>query len=709
MVFISLTLKSVLKYFNRNGRAVSLDEDRKWSVHYTTQKPQQETGCVDDLCTVLRGCDSKLRRDGYGSSQYFSQNPAYLSPSLSEGRLHVDKYRKSQSRKQSTASSPDEDCLAFSFRPPPNPPPNCYENIDDTVNSCDDPANGCNVAVAEDTEWTKSLPLPTPEEKMRQQAQAIGAEVVPINITGESFERQACFRRALANTDTLSRRPRNKLTRRKTITGIPNDITTVLENPAADDPGSEGSVVLPGLYSTVGRTGSVNTAVLQRSVTPRSQPQTQPQTQPHSPSDTTEAAQKGVDEGEEGRAEKESVDQEQRVVKPSARRIRAQRGQGISSLMASLTTSLSTNPSFVPQSQPSLTLTCSPSLASVTLVGEDGGEDFHSLPRQDTMTSLSSESCLSTPYRKLSDTESFSESLSGEGWSNRPQNQCTFLAEDWSYDPLLPYSHSSPLHPLSSPSQTDCSSLCSEDTDTGRHSPLQWLKSHSHGCISADYTTGSNRCHHSSTSLAHSFSLRKSKRPPTPPIRSTSLQRKPGQGKLPHYNCNSASSQNGDVDAEVERSLQTSSPALVSPPMSPVVFEDPWVPRCNSLSSLGQGGRGGVETDRQVPHFHSFHYPPSPDQDPASPCLEQPLQLSSVPRSASAGGVSLPTGPSLAAFSPKMAASTGRHQRLGSSNSSGYSSQCNTPTPSSPQFSSSLPPPEPLFLNLLLSPRTTAV
>lgn len=34
------------------------------------------------------------------------------------------------------------------------------------------------------TNWTKSLPLPTPEEKMRQQAQTVQADVVPINITG---------------------------------------------------------------------------------------------------------------------------------------------------------------------------------------------------------------------------------------------------------------------------------------------------------------------------------------------------------------------------------------------------------------------------------------------------------------------------------------------------------------------------------------------
>lgn len=34
------------------------------------------------------------------------------------------------------------------------------------------------------TNWTKALPLPTPEERMRQQAQAIQTDVIPINVTG---------------------------------------------------------------------------------------------------------------------------------------------------------------------------------------------------------------------------------------------------------------------------------------------------------------------------------------------------------------------------------------------------------------------------------------------------------------------------------------------------------------------------------------------
>uniref|UniRef100_A0A665WBR2 Uncharacterized protein n=1 Tax=Echeneis naucrates TaxID=173247 RepID=A0A665WBR2_ECHNA len=38
-----------------------------------------------------------------------------------------------------------------------------------------------------------------------------------------SFDRQASFRKTFCNNDSLSRRPR-KLSRRKTVTGIPGDV-----------------------------------------------------------------------------------------------------------------------------------------------------------------------------------------------------------------------------------------------------------------------------------------------------------------------------------------------------------------------------------------------------------------------------------------------------------------------------------------------------
>ena len=52
--------------------------------------------------------------------------------------------------------------------------------------SCDDiMTNGSEAPeTVEEEEWIKPLPLPTPEEKMRLQAQAIPADIIAINITG---------------------------------------------------------------------------------------------------------------------------------------------------------------------------------------------------------------------------------------------------------------------------------------------------------------------------------------------------------------------------------------------------------------------------------------------------------------------------------------------------------------------------------------------
>lgn len=37
------------------------------------------------------------------------------------------------------------------------------------------------------TNWSKALPLPTPEEKMKQDAQVISSCIIPINVTGTNL------------------------------------------------------------------------------------------------------------------------------------------------------------------------------------------------------------------------------------------------------------------------------------------------------------------------------------------------------------------------------------------------------------------------------------------------------------------------------------------------------------------------------------------
>uniref|UniRef100_A0A8C1V4P4 Nance-Horan syndrome a (congenital cataracts and dental anomalies) n=1 Tax=Cyprinus carpio TaxID=7962 RepID=A0A8C1V4P4_CYPCA len=70
------------------------------------------------------------------------------------------------------------------------------------------------------TNWAGILPLPTPEEKMKTDSQIINSCIVPINVTGVGFDREASVRCSLVHSQSVLQR-RRKLRRRKTITGIP--------------------------------------------------------------------------------------------------------------------------------------------------------------------------------------------------------------------------------------------------------------------------------------------------------------------------------------------------------------------------------------------------------------------------------------------------------------------------------------------------------
>uniref|UniRef100_A0A8C1TNH5 NHS-like 1b n=1 Tax=Cyprinus carpio TaxID=7962 RepID=A0A8C1TNH5_CYPCA len=330
----------------------NLDEEKKWTVHYTAPWHQQENvflpgsrpACVEDLHrqakvnlkTALRECD-KLRKDGFRSSQYYSQGPAFSGSTNSQ---HEDEdIEGDDADKKSTASSGEEEKDTCQMR-------------------AQSPAQVEGVDVDGQMSRSKAPPLPTPEEKMRQQAQAVLTDIVPINVTGETFDRQASIRRSLINTDTLVRRPK-KVKRRKTISGVPDSVQQEL---AAKGCGGElrpQSMFIPGQYSTLERVINGN-STLRQSITKDSGCQT------------------------------ENV----KIVPPSVRRIRAQKGQGIAAQMAGISTS-ATNISSVSDG--------SSTGNSIVVMAPQFGNDiqrFHSLPRG-ARVSLNAEPLYSsTPFRQ---------------------------------------------------------------------------------------------------------------------------------------------------------------------------------------------------------------------------------------------------------------------------------------------------------------------
>ncbi|XP_046696708.1 Nance-Horan syndrome protein isoform X2 [Silurus meridionalis] len=73
------------------------------------------------------------------------------------------------------------------------------------------------------TNWSKALPLPTPDERIKNDSHVISSCIIPINVTGAGFDREASARCSLVHSQSVLQR-RRKLRRRKTITGIPRRV-----------------------------------------------------------------------------------------------------------------------------------------------------------------------------------------------------------------------------------------------------------------------------------------------------------------------------------------------------------------------------------------------------------------------------------------------------------------------------------------------------
>ncbi|NWT08990.1 NHSL1 protein, partial [Vireo altiloquus] len=338
----------------------NLDEESRWTVHYTAPWHQQENvflpssrpPCVEDLHrqaklnlkSVLRECD-KLRRDGYRSSQYYSRGPTFSSSSSAICGSYQDDYEEIE-QKSSLLDCISQSCISACCNLVPwnnkCPLSSPEEEKLITIKRPKSPATNELSDINTQTNWTKSLPLPTPEEKMRQQAQAVQTDVVPINVTGENFDRQASIRRSLIYTDTVVRRPK-KVKRRKTITGIPDNIQKELAVGTGQSDFRGHSMYVPDHCSTLGRLDSYRSA-MQRSETKDTSCQTE----------------------------------EVKVVPPSMRRIRAQKGQGIAAQMSQFSSS-SGNMSVM-----------SDSAAVIFASRQNNDTGFHSLPRVGARVSLQS-------------------------------------------------------------------------------------------------------------------------------------------------------------------------------------------------------------------------------------------------------------------------------------------------------------------------------
>ncbi|XP_053344867.1 NHS-like protein 1 isoform X3 [Clarias gariepinus] len=781
----------------------NLDEESKWTVHYAAPWHQQENvflpssrpACVEELHrqakvnlkTALRDCD-KLRKDGFRSSQYYSQGPTFSGSGQSRISQMEDEDDIDDIDDKSNASSADGDKSSSAMR-----------------------ANGAVKAVRDEVDGQESRfkPLPTPEEKMRQQAQAIMTDIVPINVTGMTFDRQASVRRSLINTDTLTRRPK-KVKRRTTISGLPNNVQQELAKGRGGELRPQ-SMFIPGAFSTLERSGSLS-STLRRSEMRDSMCQTE----------------------------------EVKIVPPSVRRIRAQRGQGIAAQMAGLSTSatnistganehspgspvhvmaprfngdpqrfhslprgarVSLNPDLLnsgnsirpedsavpasrqigklqvddtavhmrnaprtstsarPKSQevwgshgdwgtasvvsphaaystsliPNATLSCS---AEVISLHSSPEQQLHARPLR-ISSSINGESSTSVATSAETGETDMQEARQSDSSLNSHSTLAAGTAssdEQWIYDtpenvlPRRPLtsSCSTPINHLynsleRSSKGTDSSSLYSMDNDgyytsmhldsglrpkgpsiagrTARHSMYEYIGQ-----------PGDRSSIYSNQSLSRSISLRKSKKPPLPPARTDSLQRKPKNKNA--VNASNGSILNESLIATLQQSLQNGlkgKGSLTSSSQSPSSdYEDPWMLRPRSQSSLSASSSGvsaaGVANVYSICHVtpsqsdtsslrsdyaeswgYYMDYPRLHSDQAQSPAHTnlmsnggQPDIVTNGPHIHNDIQKALPPAQGNMSAKPQVnTSSPDRVHRL-TSPSSGYSSQSNTPTAGTP-------------------------
>ncbi|XP_038131742.1 Nance-Horan syndrome protein isoform X2 [Cyprinodon tularosa] len=263
-----------------------------WRLQRNVLLPSTRPACVEELHRQANHSLWSLnqdhpRREHRGNISALPPMPMYPSPLIEPKQDHRGKgvttlperqFRDAATQltqTQAAPTDPDTDGVALGHRSK-FPIPNTPSTLDKQTN------------------WSKALPLPTPEERMKCSTQVIASSIIPINVTGVGFDRDASVRCSLVHSQSLLQR-RRKLRRRRTVAGVPRQVQ---DFDSDDSPGSRERTVI--VHTTADITPS--TAQLSSHLTTRD-----------SGCQTEDFLSSGA---------------------PSRRRIRVQRGQGASLLLS---------------------------------------------------------------------------------------------------------------------------------------------------------------------------------------------------------------------------------------------------------------------------------------------------------------------------------------------------------------------------------------
>ncbi|KAM3935585.1 actin remodeling regulator NHS isoform 3-T3 [Leptodactylus fuscus] len=231
----------------RSGAVSNLDAESKLNVYYKTSWHQQRNiflpttrpACVEELHRHAKQSLRALRREQRARAdnreRRFMGSVFAAPPFPSYPAAHTIKRREVKERQErpvvpfnrTRPSSPTECCHLTPWSRKAHPP----QEEDDMVlgQRPKNPIPNVPSTLDKQTNWNKVLPLPTPEEKMKQDSQVITSCIIPINVSGVGFDREASIRCSLVHSQSVLQR-RRKLRRRKTISGIPRRVQQEIDS-----------------------------------------------------------------------------------------------------------------------------------------------------------------------------------------------------------------------------------------------------------------------------------------------------------------------------------------------------------------------------------------------------------------------------------------------------------------------------------------------
>ncbi|XP_075445920.1 actin remodeling regulator NHS isoform X3 [Ascaphus truei] len=228
----------------RNGAVSNLDAESKLTVYYKTPWHQQRNiflpstrpSCVEELHRHAKQNLRSMRREQWIRAD--NRERRLLGSVFVAPPLTIFPVAHSQTRREIK----EQQLLPFNRTRPPSPSECCHltpwsrkahspTEEDDIIlgQRPKNPIPNVPSTLDKQTNWSKALPLPTPEEKMKQESQVITSCIIPINVTGVGFDREASIRCSLVHSQSVLQR-RRKLRRRKTISGIPRRVQQEIDS-----------------------------------------------------------------------------------------------------------------------------------------------------------------------------------------------------------------------------------------------------------------------------------------------------------------------------------------------------------------------------------------------------------------------------------------------------------------------------------------------